>query len=185
MTVNVTYTLKGGGPGTGGADLGEGISIINASGAELDNVKFFQYSNFNLLGIPQGDVIEFPYPNTVEQWKNGATESLEETVTSPTPSYYEASFADVHTPPNTLDKLEGNAPVTLSDTPSIGSTLGPGDMCWGFEWDANLTASGLGSELDISKDKRLSGITPVPEPSTFALAFAGLLAIAGFAFRRR
>jgi hypothetical protein len=177
LVVKIDYTLAGGSPNSGAAELSQIVTLSNTGASSLD-LHFFQYANFNLLG-GSDDSVQFQNKFGVDQGTGLSSEALSETVVTHAPTYREANPV-----PITLNEFGNNSFTTLSDvnsnTPS--SVYGPGDMSWAYEWDDDLSPGGT---YQISKDMNLSGLTPVPEPSTFALAFAGLLAIAGFAFRRR
>ena len=60
--------------------------------------------------------------------------------------------------------------TTLSDLP--GGSLDPGDVTWAYQWDFDLAASGVGSDFQISKDKRMGN--NVPEPSILSVLALGL-----------
>jgi MYXO-CTERM domain-containing protein len=192
LAISVGYTLSGGAPGSGASDLGENISIQNTSQSS-QTIDFFQYSNFVLLGSdnPTGDDVQFQNSNAVDQWKNGSSESLSETVITPKPNDREAGQTASQMAshdlglPVTLNEFANPSFTHLSDpnTNTTSPVLGPGDMTWAYEWDKTLAPGGT---LLISKDKQLSGVTPAtptPEPSSMALAMAGLLAC--FFWRRR
>ena len=153
------FLLTGGQAGSGTSDIAETIRINNTSGAELP-FHFFQYVDFNLSGVPEGDTVKFLAPNTVQQSKG--TTALTETVITPASSHREAAFF-----PQTLAALNDGLPTTLNDN---AGPLGPGNVTWAFQWDANIAP---GKTLLISKDKQ---IVVIPEPATLALlALGGLL----------
>lgn len=165
FSLTVSYVLTGGGTGTGLADIGETISVLNTSGASLD-FHLFQYSDFNLLGTPGGDsvVIGSGYDSVI-QW-DGPT-AIGETVTQPAASRAEAALA--FTTLNNLNLIPGY---------DLNNNIGPltGDVTWSFQWDSLIQD---GQSLDVFKDKQMS-ITPVPEPAAasilaVALGAAGLL----------
>jgi hypothetical protein len=88
---------------------------------------------------------------------------LSETVVTPAPSHREIDFH-----PATLAKLSDAAPTTLSDTPTMTTVVGPGDLTWAYQWDFVLPAGGT---YQISKDKHLTGI---PEPTAVVLLSLGV-----------
>jgi PEP-CTERM motif len=173
FNVDVKYILTGGAPGSGVSDIGETIRIQNMTGSAL-NFHFYQYSDFNLSGTPNGDSIDLSKNgqgmfNDAYQTKGAL--ALTETVASPGANHGEAALAGV-----TLAELNnGVNPVTLSDV----AFAGPGNVTWAFEWDLNIAGGGTAI---ISKDKYLQ-VTFVPEPATVGLISLGLLA--GALYRRR
>ena len=168
LSINVQYTLEGGGVGSGNADIYEAIAIDNLSGTPINNVQFYQYSNFNLLQNNENTVNVYPDGQGgfyFAQQTAGST-ALGEGIINPDANYAEA----------------GTAAQVLSDILS-GNNLtgpmhaGPGDVAWGFEWvDPTLYPEADGDEFDIEKDKSLS-ISSVPEPSTIALIALGMGAL--------
>ena len=164
----VRYTLDGGAPGSFASDLAEQVSITNTGSIPLD-FHFFQYVDFDLAGSEEFDTAVFTNANAVQQTQGPL--AISETVITPAASHREIDYF-----PATHSKLTDASPTTLSDTPAIGTPLGPGDVTWAFQWDV-VIAPGL--TFQISKDKNLVG---VPEPT--ALALAGL-ALGGMLFGRR
>jgi hypothetical protein len=164
--VETRYTLDGGAPGSGSADMGEQIAITNTSASPLD-FHFFQYADFD---IGAADTATFTNLNAVQQ--SGGGSQLTETVVTPIPSHREIAFFPV-----TLNKLNDGVATTLSDTPAIGTPFGPGNVTWAFQWDVNLQP---GATFQISKDKNLHAIG-VPEPTGAML----LLPLAAGLLRRR
>lgn len=162
FNVTIQYTLFGGQPGSGQADIGESIRVNNLSCSKLD-FHFFQYSDFDLMGIPGGDTAEHVNANMVRQSKGDL--AISETTILPTPSRWEIDYFD-----NTLNRLNDGVATTLSNT---ASPLGPGDVTWAFEWDKNIPKGG---SLLISKDKQLSA---VPIPPGALLLGSGLLGLVG------
>jgi hypothetical protein len=170
--VAVKYSLVGGAPGSGTADIAEQITINNTSGAVLP-FHFFQYSDFNLAGDGANDFVLLSQNGLTMRFNqsdqvDGA--NIVETVITPNANHGEADFVPV-----TLNKLNDGASTTLNDA---NTSAGPGDVAWAFQWDVNI---GVGGSFIISKDKHLDS-TFVPEPTLFALALPGAIV---FSLRRR
>jgi len=165
--VEVRYVLDGGLPGSRTSDLAEQITISNLGTSTLD-FHFFQYVDFDLNGSSGNDEALFLNANTVRQYEGAL--SVSETVVLPLPSRREIDFYA-----NTLSSLTDGATTTLSNTPAIGTVLGPGDLTWAFQWDFTILP---GRSVQISKDKQITGI---PEPSVLVLlslaASLGLLSL--------
>jgi hypothetical protein len=161
--IETHYTLDGGLPGSGAADLTEQISITNLLNSPMD-FHFFQYADFDLSS--NADSLRFTNANTVQQ--SGGTSRLTETVATPAPSHHEGAVF-----PFTLNRLNDGLPTTLTDTPPIGTLFGPGDVAWAYEWDVTIPAN---STFQISKDKQLSATVPEPSAAGILLGIsAGLL----------
>jgi len=172
LSVEITYTLTGGGVNSGSADMTEQIMAVNLSGSAFD-LNFYQYSNFNLLGVANDNVQIFGGPgnyNYVRQW-NGST-AIQEAVTAPSAFYAEAAVVN-----QTLNEFGSVPNLTLNGN----LTAGPGDVTWALQWDSTLAANG--GEFDLTKDKSLS-ISVVPEPASTALAVVGGLCLVGWTVRR-
>ena len=169
FNIEVLYTLDGGNPGSKASDLAEQISINSTSSSALD-FHFFQYTDYDLEGSVTSDTGLFTNANAVRQSSPGAR--LTETVITPVPSHRELSeYSSIR------DRLTDGLPTTLSDTPAIGTTIGPFDMTWAFQWDFSLPPN---STFQISKDKNLKAI---PEPASLSLF--GLCGLAMLVRRRR
>ena len=170
FSVRIDYLISGGLLAGTKSIIGEEITINNLSGAPLP-FHFFQYSDFNLGGIPGGDNVVVGAPNfvtskynVVDQFKPGF--ALQEAVVTPG-----ADHAEVSLIPGTLIKLnDGNADV-LND---ITGPVGPGNAAWAFQWDF-LIAPG-GTEV-ISKNKYIQ-LNAIPEPTCLALLAVGGLLVA-------
>ncbi len=166
VAVTVRYMLTGGLEGSLTADVAESIRISNLGTTALD-MHFFQYSDFNLEGTAEDDVIWLAGAdhNTVRQ--AGVETAFSEVVVTPAPSHYEVGSA--------ADLLAG----LMDGSPTTAGNLGgpyAGDIGWIFQWDARIAP---GRSFLISKDKM---IDPVPEPIT--LVTVGL-AVASVAMRLR
>lgn len=178
FSINVSYFLQGGTPGTWNSDISESISVANLTATPLD-FHFFQYSDFDLAGSNLGDQVSIskdtsvPPPNYFRalQTKFNTPTQLAETMDLPYANHAEAAFAGAG---GTLAQLNSGSPYTLNDN----LTAGPGDVTWAFEWDVLI---GGNSSLDIIKDKRLE-VAPIPEPASLGLLSLGLLA---YALRRQ
>lgn len=173
LSISIDYYLQGGGVGTGNANITESIMVVNKSGT-AQNLNFFQYSNFNLLGGAGHDTVQiFGGPgayNSVRQ-SNGST-AISESVTAPSSLYAEAAPIG-----QTLNELNNTSDLTLNGT----TTAGPGDVTWALQWNQELAANG--GEFDLTKGKSLA-IGVVPEPSSIALISLGGIAM-GWVLRRK
>lgn len=165
-TVELDYTLTGGGAGSGTASIAELIRISNKTDQVIE-ISFFQYSDFDLNGTAGGDSVVITGGNTATQTEGVI--SVSESVVTPLPSEVEAGvFA------STLNKLNDTSVDNLDGTTSAG----PGDVTWAFQWNFTLAPQGdSGSDYLISKIKSVS---VVPEPTSFML-----LGLAGLAFASR
>lgn len=159
LSVNVTYSLNGGGLNSGSADMGEQIRIVNLSSSAI-TLHFFEYSDFDLMG-PSNDSAALTNANTITQ-KNQLL-SVAETVVTPAPARWQISYYPV-----LLSQLNGGT-YTLSN--ANNTTVG--DISWAFEWDVTLGAFGTPTDgFLISKDKQVTGI---PEPGILLLLGSGLI----------
>lgn len=170
FSVRIDYLISGGLLAGTKSIIAEEIVVNNLSGAPLP-FHFFQYSDFNLGGIPGGDNVVVGPPNfltgkynVVDQFKPGI--ALQEAVVTPGADRTEVSII-----PGTLNKLnDGNVDILNNVTGPVG----PGNVTWAFEWDF-LIAPG-GTEV-ISKNKYIQ-LNAVPEPTTLALlAVGGLMLV--------
>ena len=164
FSLQVDYTLNGGGVGSGNALIKENISILNLGTGSLD-FHLFQYSNFDLLG-PDHDSVGIATTgsgyDSVVQWQGAF--GITEGIISPAANRAEAALAfSTETSLTTIPGYDLNNNLSLLD----------GDVTWSFQWD-NVIAGGDG--LFIFKDKSMT-IAPVPEPSSIALMALGLAAI--------
>jgi len=168
FSVRIDYLISGGLLAGTKSIIAEEITINNLSGAPLP-FHLFQYSDFNLGGIPGGDNVVVGAPNfltgkynVVDQFKPGV--ALQEAVVTPG-----ADRAEVSIIPGTLNKLnDGNVDILNN----ITGPVGPGNVTWAFQWDF-LIAPG-GTEV-ISKNKYIQ-LNAIPEPTSLALlAVGGLL----------
>jgi len=162
-TVRLATSLIGGGAGPSpSSDIAQTIVVTNNTGAAL---RFYQYADFDLLGIPGGDSVVVTNANRVDQTKLGSAVTLSETILGPAPNLWEAS-----TFPATLAGLNGAATYNLNGVLAAG----PGDATWAAEW---IVEPGT---LIISKDMRLV----VPEPVTMFSAFMAISGL-GLYIRKR
>ena len=167
FSLTISYTLTGGTLGAGSADILESIVVQNNSGALLP-FSLFQYSNFDLLGSPGGDTVNFLSWDSVKQ--NEGLFGIQEGIIQPTASYREAALTGSG---GTLDNIINVANYNLNNVATQS-----GDVTWAFQWDYNIPA---GEALEVYKDKTL--IAPaIPEPTSAVLM---VLAAAALGLRRR
>jgi len=165
FSIETTYSLLGGSPGSGSSDIGEQIKIQNLTGNPLD-FHFFQYTDFDLDGNYAGDTVQLGQNlqglfNEALQIKDNVR--FADTVISPGANHGEAAIW-----PSTLNSLNDGSPTTLNDD------AGPisGDSTWAFQWDWVIAPGG--SKI-ISIDKNLYILEPIPEPTTWSLISIGLV----------
>jgi hypothetical protein len=170
FSVRIDYLISGGLLAGTKSIIAEEITINNLSGAPLP-FHFFQYSDFNLGGIPGGDNVVVGPPNlltgkynVVDQFKPGFI--LQEAVVTPGADRTEVSLI-----PGTLNKLnDGNADILNNVT----GPAGPGNVSWAFQWDYLIPVGG--TEV-ISKNKYIQ-LNVIPEPTSLALVAVGGLLLA-------
>ena len=162
LEAELTFTLSGANQGVARSDIAETIKLKNLTGAPLD-LHFFQYCNLDLGGTPLDQSLAIVGGNTAQQSDMGYVAS--ETVETPLATHRQADFVPV-----ILAMLNDGLPSTLNDN---AGPLGPGDLCWAFQWDATLGAAGSGNDLlIISKDKQI-----VPEPASMAVLVLGAFTV--------
>lgn len=176
FTIQITYALTGGSLGSHTSDIAESIRIQNTGTSTLD-FHFFQYSDFDLNGTAGNDTGIRTNPNSIRQSDPLAGVNISETVITPSPTFYQ-----IDTFPNLLNALNDGTPTTLANTPGIGTSVGPADVTWAFQWDFSIAGGGTAI---ISKDKRLDSVPDAG--STVALLGMALtgLALAGRRFSRK
>jgi len=147
--------------------LQDTITVLNPSSSGQTHVfHFYQYSDFDLGGIPGSQNVQF-YNNGsgsyYEVKQSGGAASLDVTVSASNPSEVQAGLYDG----NQFGLGNGNSAPTLNNTLAAG----PGDAVFAYEWDLTLVPGG---SFQISELQTVS----VPEPSPVALMASGLLALA-------
>src|ERR1041384_910697 len=158
FSVNVSYLLQGGSSSSYQADIFESISINNTSGSPL-SLHFYQYSDFDLAGSPNGDQVTISQDTTVPppnyyrayQTKVAATTQLAETVDSIYANHAEAALFDPSHVNGTFDRLNSGSPYTLNDVTAAGQPNGEIGT-WAFEWGVLLDASGPNRRIDNLRD---------------------------------
>jgi hypothetical protein len=162
FSVQVYYKLT---DSTGKSQLNLDFGVENLSANQLD-MHFYEYSDFDLVGTPEGDASRFfkvstRYTRVIQT--DGALALTNQWTSGDTPiTHVEAALYNT-----TLGKLVDANPTTLSD----GLISGTGNATYAMEWDYVLAASGgaLASSQTL-------GLT-VPEPSTFALLIVGTFSL--------
>ncbi|HRF58366.1 MAG TPA: PEP-CTERM sorting domain-containing protein [Fimbriimonadaceae bacterium] len=156
---DITYTLIGGGPGSGTSDIGEIVRITNLTNAPLA-FSLFEYDDFDLNGTAGGDMAMVVNGSTIRQWE-GLTTALVGSV----PPF---DRWEIDAWPNILAKLNDGNVDNLSNTTTPS---GPGDLAFAMQWDRVIAPNG---NFLMSKNKH---IEVVPEPATLAALGLGLAAL--------
>jgi hypothetical protein len=169
----VRYVLTGNAFGSTSSGLSETITLQNLTANTID-LHFFQYSDFDIQGLPLGQSVQF-FTNGLGQFnkviQTDGTVGLTETVTS-------AAFPIAHVEagdyPSTFSSLTDGLPTTLNDNTQIGSIGGQVDCTFATQWDLPIGPNGT---VIISKLMSVA-----PEPSSVTLISLGVL---GFGLLRR
>ncbi len=159
LEVAVQYALTGGAAGSGASTVDEIVVVTNTGSSAID-LHFYQYADFDANGTSMGDSVVFLSANAVRQ--SEANWAVTEIIASAGSSHQEAKPYSPYS--STIVDLNNRANYTLSDTPAIGATVGPGDMTWAFQWDVAL---GAGDAFTLVKSKHIAPI--VPEPATIVI----------------
>ena len=164
LSIEASYTLLGGAPGSGSSEIVEQIRIRNLTASPLD-FHFFQYTDFDVNGTYADDKVQL-YQNLLGLFDTAIQSEgnihFADTVVSPGAPHGEAGPW-----PTILNKLDDGSPTTLNDN------AGPytGDSTWALQWDQSIDGNG---EFVISADKKIF-IVPIPEPTVLSLVPAGLM----------
>jgi hypothetical protein len=175
FSITVKYTLLGGDPGSGTANIAEQFAINNLTASSLA-FNFFQYSDFAPGGslnntIQFGQDLQGHYNEAVANTASGSV-SIDTGVASGANHFEASSF------PTTLNKLNDGNTDDLNDTVDAG----PGHIPWSLEWNRILAGVGLpNSSLTISD---VISITTNPVPD-FAGQWPLMLGLAGCLVVRR
>jgi len=139
LTVEITWTLKGGPAGSGASTISESIKIESTTPGPIcpKDIHFFQYSDFDIADEFSDDVTSIlsSAPGVFDTAKQtnglalGGATTISETVAFTIPDHHEADIF-----PIIKSKLADGGPTTLADS------TGPveGDGSWAFQWDFSL-----------------------------------------------
>jgi len=163
LDITVDVTLAGGPAGSGAAAVDEVITVINTGPAPID-FTLFQYADFDLAGTVPDLTATITGGNKVVQDDVGGY--ITESIVTGTPSHYQVDVVGaVPAGDDILVRIASGA-----DLLDVAGPVGPGNLTWGFQWDAVLAPN---DTLLISKKKNI-----VPEPGALTLlALGGVLAI--------
>ncbi len=164
LTVEITWTLKGGPAGSGASTISESIVIESTTPGPIcpKDTHFFQYSDFDIAGEFSDDVTSIlsSAPGVFDTAKQtnglalGGATTISETVAFTIPDHHEVDIF-----PIIKSKLADGGSTTLADS------TGPveGDGSWAFQWDFSLESDPI---FTIEICKRIgpidSGITGNP-----------------------
>lgn len=162
FTITINNSLLGGTVGSHMADLSQAIRVVNTSQAALD-FHLFHYTDFD-IPLFVNNIAALVNANLVHQ---GGSIYYNDTTFNPASSRYE-----IATYPSTLLRLTDGIATTLNNTRSAS-----GDATWALQWDATIP---VGANFFTSNDQLIGA---VPEPTTFAMLGAGLVAFG--LYRRR
>ena len=166
-SASVAYKLTGGTAGLGSqSSLNETIVFLNKSATPL-NLRFFDYSDFDLNGVSGGQSLQFNTTTipTLRTNKFTQTMGVNYLTTTLSSSTRATSLVEAATYSQTLTSL------TDLNLTTLNGAMGPvsGDVTGTFEWDVTLAA---GASLQISSLIYMV----VPEPSVLGLFALGLAA---------
>lgn len=172
FTLDIEFDLTGSTAGSGTASIAETITITSTRAPNTGNIamNFFAYTDFNLQGTPD-DTATVVDPSTITQ-TDDLTFASSVTSVSPGADHYE-----VATGTTLLDSLNsmGNTPTTLSDTPTVGGSVGPDDVAFAFQWQEVIAP---GVSFVINQEKSIVGsMTAIPEPGSLLLVASGLIGL--------
>jgi hypothetical protein len=151
LSVQAGFTLQGGAPGSQASALAGTLTVQNITNAPLP-LHLFAYSDFDLSNSPHADAVSMPSALTLLQQGKGM--QVTETIQSPMPDHWEASYYGI-----TLAGLLDASPLTLADT---FIPPAPGDQTFAFQWDTTL---GPGQSLVVNLANSIgpiSGVTAAP-----------------------
>jgi hypothetical protein len=155
----VTYALDGGAGGSRVSKMSETIVITNVSGGVIDDLHFFEYTDFDLNETSGSDTGYLIGPNSIGQSDSG---TLAAVAALPGFDRWEIGLF-----PSIISSLNDGLPTTLANAASPLS----GDVTFAMQWDLPSLADG--ANFTISKEKTIQSI---PEPTSLAL-LAGLLGL--------
>jgi hypothetical protein len=159
FTLTTSYSMVGGGPGSGAADLTEQIRILNTSVTPL-NLVFFQFVNFAGNG-------------NIELGQNSHGLINEAFISHGGPGLNESIDAGIS--PGANKGMVGDAALMMNSLLTVpGFTLGGPDTgigAWALEWDRMI---GANQSITISEDFNVTGIVIAPEPASWRIALIGL-----------
>jgi hypothetical protein len=148
-------------------------------GANL--VQFYDYWE-NSLGTDDlsNMVLLFDGVNTL-------TFSFENTVSDFSFNWLSLSYLDAWqlTAFDESNELVGSTLLSLSENERFGSFSSPTDNISYATLTREGAVSGLGSDVLMIDNFRYTGVSPVPEPSTYALMLGGLGLVGFMAYRRK
>ena len=163
ISVTTKYQLTGQASGSGQAKLLETITVKNTS-AFAQDFHLYQYSDFDLGGVTgnQNAVFFNNGSGAYQLTQTGAATTLNESAAAPAASSSEvqAGLLDA-----TLLGLANAGLTTFNDTLSAG----PGNVVYGYEWDAASLAPNSSYQVSITLS--------VPEPSVLAILSTGAIGL--------
>lgn len=118
---------------------------------------------------------------------NTLTFSFENTVSDFSFNWLSLSYLDAWqlTAFDESNELVGSTLLSLSENERFGSFSSPMDNISYATLTREGAVSGLGSDVLMIDNFRYTGVSPVPEPSTYALMLGGLGLVGFMAYRRK